>query len=204
MVRAFDGSGGWYESVLVSLEKKAVWIEPLRHFEGHGESSLDLELAQGISRGQRMDYTIQKAVELGVKRIVPLITGFSAVRLADGRAGRRLEHWQKIIIHACEQSGRDTVPEISEPVRLHDWLESGVDRIGLVLDPRARTRLRDAGTAMAAITLVCGPEGGLSEDELALCRQAGLQPVSLGPRILRTETAATAALAMCQGLWGDM
>jgi len=204
LLDAFDGRGGCYECELSRLENRAVWIRPLIYLEDDREPVLDLELAQGISRGQRMDYTIQKAVELGVGRVIPLITEFSTVRLTGNRAGRRLDHWRKIVVHACEQSGRNTIPVIREPVRLEDWLGSGHERAGLVLDPRAKMRIRDIGPGITGITLVCGPEGGLSNGELDRCVAAGFRPVSLGPRILRTETAATAAIAVCQASWGDM
>jgi 16S rRNA (uracil1498-N3)-methyltransferase len=169
------------------------------------ESPLTVFLGQGLSRGDRMDYTLQKAVELGVKTILPLLTQRSVTDLQDARVAKRLQHWQKIIIGACEQSGRNQVPRILQPIALTNWLKNDHPRgLKLVLDPRADQRLQRITPSSQELTLLIGPEGGFTPDELQLAQTKGFLPAQLGPRILRTETAAVAALTAVQVLWGDL
>jgi len=203
-VQAFNGRGGCYETEIISMDKRAITIRPLRFIAGNRQSGLNLTLAQGISRGQHMDYTVQKAVELGVSRIVPLFTEFSNVRLEEERARKRHEHWHKIIISACEQSGLNIVPELLDAIPLRDWADTDTSETKLLMHPDAQAGLPTLIADTTSITLLCGPEGGLSQDEIEYSLTQGYQKVSLGPRILRTETAAIAAIAVCQALRGDM
>ena len=149
-----------------------------------------------------MDFAIQKAVELGVSRITPLFTEHCVVRLDDEKKNHRRQHWQKIARSACEQSGRNRIPLVDEPLQLQDWLNGAVGQ-RLFLDPEASTTLSGLPAPAGPLTLLSGPEGGFAERERRLARQLGFTPVNLGPRILRTETAVLAALAAVQTLWGD-
>jgi 16S rRNA (uracil1498-N3)-methyltransferase len=203
-VHAFDGNGGFYESKIIIRNKKEISLCPEKHFSEDNESRLNLTLVQGISRGQKMDYTIQKAVELGVKTIVPLLSEFSNVKLDLDRTKKRMTHWKKIIVSACEQCERNILPVILPPSSLDDWVHSDKNTNKIVLHPASENTITCVNSNATDISLICGPEGGLSEKELIVCDQAGYQRISLGPRILRTETAAVAALAICQSHWGDM
>lgn len=166
------------------------------------ESPLSITLAQGVSRGERMDYTIQKAVELGVAAIAPIITARTTVRLDEDRSEKRLEHWRRVIIGACEQSGRNRLPVLHPITTLDAWLSHPIDGLGLLLRGDATAGLQEPGPD-TAITLLIGPEGGLGADEVAAAERVGYRPVRMGPRILRTETAALAAIAALQALYGD-
>lgn len=167
------------------------------------ESPLHVTLAQAVSRGERMDYAVQKAAELGATRIVPLITEFCVVKLQDERKGKRVAHWQGIATSACEQSGRVRVPVVETPQNFSDWLTAVNADVRLVLDPLAQTTLRQLPPPQGDIVLLAGPEGGLSDLEVTQAKQSGFTGVRLGPRILRTETVPAAALAALQTLWGD-
>jgi 16S rRNA (uracil1498-N3)-methyltransferase len=163
------------------------------------------ELVQGISRGERMDFVIQKATELGVHRISPVLTEFSVVKLQADRASRRLLHWNKIAQSACEQCGRSKIPVIDEPSVLHDFLRGSTPaQSRLLLQPSATTSLHQIGRPESVIDLLIGPEGGISDSETEMLLDAGFKAVSLGPRVLRTETAALAAVAILQAKWGDL
>jgi 16S rRNA (uracil1498-N3)-methyltransferase len=151
-----------------------------------------------------MDYTIQKAVELGVRTIIPLLSDHSNVRLDSSRAEKRLAHWTGIIINACEQCGRNVLPEIRQPAILSEWLATDPDRDRLVLHPGASLSLTSFTPRGRELALICGTEGGLSEKELEICVRSGCHMVSMGPRTLRTETASIAAVAICQSYWGDI
>lgn len=170
------------------------------------ESPFAITLVQGVSSGERMDYTLQKAVELGVSHIQPVMMKRTIVRLDEDKRHKRRQHWQGVVISACEQCGRNHLPEIDPILDFHDWLATAGAKAGLrlLLDPEARLRLRDLPAPEAAVTLLAGPEGGFDPNEREMLRRVGFQPVSLGPRILRTETAAVAAMAVIQGLWGDI
>jgi len=200
----FNGQGGCFEAEVDKVAKKTVLISLHSFIEDNRQSPLDLTLIQGISRGQHMDYTVQKAVELGVTAIVPVFTEYGNVKLSDERAHKRLEHWQKIIISASEQSGSNILPVLHEPVALLDWVMTDTNALRLVLHPDSNTRLSAIETDSPHISFVCGPEGGLSDQEIDFCQKSGYQKVSLGPRILRTETAALAAIAICQSRFGDV
>lgn len=195
-----NGRYGEYQAALKDV-KGAVLIDD---FIARGtESPLHITLAQAISRGERMDYAVQKAAELGVTQIVPLVTEFCVVRMQDERKGKRVVHWQGIATSACEQSGRVRVPGVSAPQSFAEWLPAVNAGVKLVLDPLAQTTLRQLPVPQGDIVLLAGPEGGLSDAEVAQAKRAGFTPVRLGPRILRTETVPAAALAALQILWGD-
>ena len=204
-VTLFDGTGGEYAARIESVLKDAVVAEVGAHAATERESSVHLTLAQGISRGERMDWVIQKATELGVRRIVPLITLRSVVRLDARQAQRKLQHWSGISIAACEQCGRNRVPELAAPLELREFLADAASAatLAVVLAITASTRIRELDRR-ERITLLVGPEGGLAEEERSAAIAAGFRPVQLGPRILRTETAAVAALAALQQAFGDL
>ena len=203
-VELFDGSGGSHRGRILVTGKRSATVQ-LEAFDARDcESKLNVTLVQGIARGQHMDYTLQKAVELGVTRIVPVLTEHSNVRLDEARAERRTEHWRRVVIGACEQCGRNRVPEVCPPQPLATWLEKGCDGSRFVLDPEADTGLHSLPPPITGLWLLSGPEGGLSQVEIRAALAVGWQAVRLGPRILRTETAAVAALAACQTLWGDL
>jgi 16S rRNA (uracil1498-N3)-methyltransferase len=203
----FDGSGAEYDAAVVRAGKRGVTVSVSRRRAVSRESPLPVTLAQAISSGERMDYTIQKAVELGVAAIQPLATERSVVRLSGERAGRRTAHWSAVAVAACEQSGRNQLPSVGELLPLDRWLArlapAGADERRLLLTPRAGERLRDIGSPPRSIVLLAGPEGGFTGEEEDAARRAGFRPLSLGPRVLRTETAAVAALAAIQSFWGD-
>jgi 16S rRNA (uracil1498-N3)-methyltransferase len=198
----FNGDGNEYIARIAEASRDAVRLQLAEGYQHHVESSLVTHLGLGISRGERMDLAIQKAVELGVTRITPLFTEHCVVRLDETRRSNRRQHWQKIVQSACEQCGRSRVPEIDEPLELADWVK---EREGLKLffDPQGGTSFKELPPPQGGVTLLSGPEGGFAERERVWARDAGFIPVRLGPRILRTETAVLAALAAIQVLWGD-
>lgn len=202
-LRLFDGRGGEYAATIVESDKRDVTVAVGNYTEVEVESTLRLTLAQGISKGERMDFTIQKAVELGIQRIVPLQTERSVVNLKGERRGKKLEHWRGVIISACEQCGRNTLPELLPMQSLSAWLETPLQGTGLLLDQRADSTIYSLSRP-DAVTLLIGPEGGLSEGERHEARAAGYTGLRLGPRVLRTETAALAALSALQSRWGDL
>lgn len=199
-VQLFDGSGQEYLGKLVEVGKKQVRVELRQQLAGLPESPLRIHLGQGLSRGERMDWAIQKATELGVAQITPLISERCEVRLNDERADKRLAHWRQIAISACEQCGRSVVPTIHPPQQLGDWLPVEAE-LKLVLHPVAAPLTSHAQPRTLAFLI--GPEGGLSEHEVEQAQQAGFQAARLGPRVLRTETAPVVALSVAQQLWGD-
>ena len=195
----FDGSGSEWPATLLG-ERQA---RTGRARKRSTESPLSLTLVQGISRGERMDWTLQKAVELGVSRIVPVIAERTTVRLSDERANKRVAHWRGVMIAACEQSGRNHIPTLDPVQTLDAWLDT-MDTQTLVLDPGATRGLREFAPLAPVFTLLVGPEGGFSDRELAAAHSAGCAGVRLGPRVLRTETAGIAAIAALQALYGDL
>ena len=204
LVHVFDGNRGYYQSEIIRKDKKTITIRTDKYINDDIKSNLNLTLVQGISRGQKMDYTIQKAVEPGLTHIVPLLSEFRNVRLDPERAEKKESHWQKVIINACEQCGRNKVPKISFPTSLQKFVESDTNEHKIVLRPGSTQSFNFNNTEVTNVTLVCGPEGGLSSNELKICEQSDYKFLSLGPRILRTETAAIAAITMCQSNWGDI
>ncbi|GAB3372162.1 RsmE family RNA methyltransferase [Azotobacter armeniacus] len=200
-VQLFDGSGREYIGELAEVGKKSVQVELREELAGLAESPLRIHLGQGLSRGERMDWAIQKATELGVAHITPIVSERCEVRLKNERADKRLAHWRQIAISACEQCGRSVVPSIHPPMLLGDWLACTQAGLKLVLHPLAETLTSHARPASLAFLI--GPEGGLSEAEVAEAQRAGYQAARLGPRVLRTETAPVVALSVAQQLWGD-
>ena len=202
-VSVFTGRGGEGEARITDIGKRNVTVEIVDWHAVERESPLQVLLAQAISAGEKMDFTLQKAVELGIGNIQPLASERSVVRLSGERAEKRVAHWQGVVVAACEQSGRNHVPEVA-PIRpLLDWLGQQDEGLRLMLSPVAEVGLRDLPKPTGNITLLVGPEGGLSPAEAEAAQRYGFTPVRLGARVLRTETAALAALAAMQTLWGD-
>lgn len=202
-LRLFDGRGLECDAVLEIVSKRESSVRLLSKVEVNNESPLTITLLQGISRGERMDYALQKAVELGVTTIIPVATERCNVQLSGGRDEKRLAHWQGIVISACEQSGRSVLPELSTVMSLEESLLENTLGCLLVLDPLAEQGFTTI-ERQENITLLIGPEGGLSDHEIEQSKAVGFQSVCFGPRILRTETATVAALAVVQTLWGDL
>jgi 16S rRNA (uracil1498-N3)-methyltransferase len=203
-VTLFNGDGNDYISELVLVRKDVVTAKVKSVKKVERESPIEVTLAQAISSGDRMDFTIQKAVEMGVTAIQPIASQRSVVKLSGERAEKRREHWQNIVISACEQSGRALVPEVAAPLTLANWLGTApAFTTRITLSPTATQSLQDLKKPKGAICLLIGPEGGLTANEIDLAASQNFTPVRLGNRILRTETAALAALSAMQTLWGD-
>jgi len=200
-VQLFDGSGMEFRATLIEVGKKHVRVQVSQSFAGQVESPLKIHLGQGLSRGERMDWAIQKATELGVSQITPIISERCEVRLKDERAEKRQAHWQQIAVSACEQCGRSVVPAIHAPVTLADWLKQTEADLKLVLHPVAEPLVSHEKPATLAFLI--GPEGGLNDAEVTQAQDAGFHAARLGPRVLRTETAPVVALSVAQQLWGD-
>lgn len=201
----FNGQGGEYDSQIIKIDKKAVEVKVKKMISREVESPIDIYLAQGIARGEKMDFIIQKAVELGVRKIFPLITERCNVRLSGEREEKRLKHWQSVIISACEQSGRTIIPDIFAPQTLNKWLLHIQPHVGFVLSPHVQNKLPETSIAAgSSIALIIGPEGGLTDNEMDCAMQKNFLPLNLGPRVLRTETATIAALSVLQLKYGDV
>ena len=199
----FDGRGGEYEARIERIEKDRVVAALGAWRDVERESALAVTLIQAVQAGEKMDYTVQKAVELGVSNIVPVDSRRSVTRLAGERAARRVAHWQGVAAAACEQCGRNQVPQLAPLEKLENWLArpaSGALR--LILAPDAEQSLVDL-PPVTNVQMLIGAEGGLDPQEIVAAQQVGFKAVRMGPRILRTETAALAALAAMQALWGD-
>lgn len=198
-VTLFNGDGRDYAAELIDVGKRAARVRIGAAIEVDNESPLHITLLQGVSKGERMDWVMQKSVELGVHAIVPVITERTVVRVDDARSERKRAHWQAVVVGACEQSGRARLPAVHVPLKFADAIANWR---GIVLDPTASappSAPPDHETA-----LLIGPEGGLSDAEIAAALAAGWQGARLGPRVLRTETAALAALTALQARWGDL
>jgi len=203
-VTLFNGTGGEYAACITAIGKHDVTVAIERHDPVERESPLQVTLVQAVSSGERMDLTIQKAVELGVARIVPVESERCVVRLKGERAEKRVAHWRQVAISACEQCGRNRIPEVRMISPLDVWLAAEEnDAQRWVLLPGADMALRALPRPQKPIELLVGPEGGLTDAEADAAQRAGYQPVRLGPRVLRTETAAPALLAALLALWGD-
>ena len=194
----FNGDGSDYSAEVSGITKKHVLVRILGSKKPGNESPLKITLVQAICRGERMDYVLQKATELGVHSIQPLKSHRIEVRLDETRQAKRMKHWQGVVISACEQSGRARVPEVKTPLSLAEWVTSTVKSPGLMLDPVAEKRLSDVSVTLDSISILVGPEGGFTDEEISSARANDVMPVSLGPRILRTETAGPAAIAVLQ------
>lgn len=201
----FNGDGCDYLAVILAVGKREVVVRVQQRRMLHNESPLALTLAQGVARGEKMDLIVQKATELGVTRIVPLLTERSEVKLDAARAGKRLAHWQAVAASACEQSGRARLPEILPALPLSAWLADLPDdgALRLALLPEATNSTRELRFGAAGGLLVIGPEGGIGDRDIGALTAAGFSGLRLGPRILRTETAGLAALAALQATHGD-
>jgi 16S rRNA (uracil1498-N3)-methyltransferase len=199
----FDGRGGEVEATLEGHGKR--WSAVLgERREVERESPLGVVLVQALASADKMDWVVQKAVELGVSAIVPVRASRSVLKLSGERAEKRVAHWREVAVSACEQSGRNRIPAVSPIIDLAEHLAApGEGARKLLLDPLDGRRLADLGAPGASVQLLVGPEGGWSEDELTACRKAGCEGLTLGPRVLRTETAGLAAIAAMQLLWGD-
>jgi len=200
----FNGEGGEYHAQLSRVERRRAQAQVLSFHATNRESRLETHLALGISKGERMDMALQKSVELGVHDITPLYTEHCVVQLSDSREQKRLDHWQAIIISACEQCGRNILPRLHAPLTLEAFSAREYPQQRFILDPLAQKSLCAYAAPGNGVLLCIGPEGGFSEQELAHCQQQGFQGVQLGPRILRTETAVITALGAVQTLWGDL
>lgn len=199
----FNGDAHRYSAEITEVTKKRVTVKVLEKVHASAESALQIHLAQGISKGDRMDFALQKSVELGVTSITPLFTERCNVKLTGDRLAKKQEQWQKIVISACEQCGRNVVPEVKPAINLQDWLQQDHEGLAVTLDPLATDgfgKLPKHG----AYQLLIGPEGGFSENEIEQAKYYKCYPVQLGPRILRTETAALAAITALQSHFGDL
>jgi len=206
VITLFNGQGGEYSAHLIDIAKKTAYCIIDSYENKERESALSLTLVQAISKAEHFDLTIQKAVELGVQTIVPVMTERSA-QLNSEKADKREQRWRRIIISACEQCGRNRLPELHSVISLENWLAQSQDGARFVLSPTAQKNLHDVlekQEKMDAVTLLVGAEGGLSDSEMQNIISVGYQDIRLGSRILRTETAAISALAICQFLWGDL
>lgn len=199
----FNGDGVEYSAILTLVSRRLVTLRIGEGRERDCESPLKICLAVGISRGERMDLAIQKSVELGVNTMVPLITERCVVKFTSSRREQKHQHWRKVVQHACEQCGRTVLPSVAEPQALDLWLPNS-SGFKLFLDPRADSTLKDHAPDCSEVCILSGPEGGFSPAERAKVTQAGFKGVCLGPRILRTETAALTAISVVQALWGDL
>ena len=210
-INVFNGRDGEYAAELRGFSRKHVEIRVHDRLadpdDARTESQLRLHLVQGLARGERMDVIVQKTTELGVKRITPVLTQYCTVGLDAARAAKRREHWQRIAINAAEQCGRLKPPLIDPVSDLNDWLGNNLNRANvteLMLDPRAESAFLGSAPPAAKLCLLVGPEGGLADSEIDDARLAGFSGVTLGPRILRTETAAIAAVTLAQAAYGDL
>ncbi len=197
-----------YTAQLVEVKKKQASVEIISQENIKNESPLNIHLGQGISRGERMDFTLQKSVELGVNKITPLFTERCGVKLSVERLAKKREQWQKIVISACEQSGRCIVPEVAEPILLQDWLTQESSALKLNLHPKAKHSIMtlpiNSSANVQRVRLLIGPEGGLADEEINQANHADFKDILLGPRILRTETAALTAITALQCRLGDL
>ncbi|MGK2926408.1 MAG: 16S rRNA (uracil(1498)-N(3))-methyltransferase [Lysobacterales bacterium] len=203
----FNGDGHDYAAEILSPARRGMALRVDSRLPGLPEPGLDITVAQAVSRGERMDQTLQKCTELGAAAFQLLDTERVEVRLGVGKLDKRMDHWRGVIVSACEQCGRSRVPGLSSPVALDSWLATATDATRLVLDPGSDRSLAQWAAdpeTVGAVQIVVGPEGGFSEGELMRIRAAGVHGVSLGPRVLRTETAAPAAVAVLQALLGDL
>ncbi len=204
-VQIFDGEGNAFDAAIAAIDGKRVQLDDLRPRTAQQASRLHVVLAQAMSTSEKMDWVVQKATELGAAEIVPVQTQRSVAKLAGDRAEKRAEHWRSVTISACEQCGRNTLPHLSAPQDLGRWLEEmrGAPGAKFILLPDGAATLRAQHGPVGRVTLVIGPEGGFTTDEADAARRAGFVPILLGPRVLRTETAAIAGIAALQTLWGD-
>lgn len=202
-LQLFNGQGGHFLARIVSANKKQVTVLTEAFEDCEKESPLAIHLGIGLSKGDRFDWVVQKATELGVNSITPLVTVRSEVKLNAERTNKKICHWQQIAISACEQCQRNRIPTIHSPEKLDNWLQARDEDLKLVLHHRADKAL-SAYTSPQSVALVIGPEGGLNNEEIEQAIKAGFHPLLMGPRVLRTETAPIVALSLLQHNWGDL
>ena len=202
-ITLFNGTGNDFAATLQTIGKRHAECHIHAQRQPENESPLAITLVQAISSGERMDFTLQKSVELGVRAIQPIISERCVVRLSGERADKRVQRWQDIVIAACEQSGRSIVPTVQPIVSFSDYLRQMPPELHLMMSLRRATTLRDIAPAPQSLRLMIGPEGGWTPAEEQAALAAGVQTITLGKRVLRTETAAMAAMAAMQVLWGD-
>jgi 16S rRNA (uracil1498-N3)-methyltransferase len=200
----FNGDGRDYSGEICEIQRQSVLVRLVDSQVAATESALNITLVQAITRGERMDYSLQKATELGVVCIQPVLSSRVGVRLKEDRMAKRLVHWQGVVVSACEQSGRAVIPEVKKPLSMAQWLDVVDESLRLVLDPTADNKLSSISMTGNAVSLLVGPEGGLTAAEIEEVSLRGVKTVSLGPRILRTETAGPAAIAVLQAIAGDL
>ena len=203
-IQLFDGSNQVFDAEIVQADKKSVRVKILAGNVDDRESPLWLHLGQVMSRGEKMEFTIQKAVELGVNEITPLFSERCGVKLDAERLNKKLQQWQKIAIAACEQCGRNRVPDIRPAMDLADWCAEQDDALKLNLHPRASASINTLPQPVQRVRLLIGPEGGLSADEIAMTAEHQFTDILLGPRVLRTETTALTAITALQVRFGDL
>jgi 16S rRNA (uracil1498-N3)-methyltransferase len=204
-IAVFDGKGSEFRAELIRVDDRNVTVRIGEQVVGTPESPLKITLVQGIARSERMDWALQKATELGVSVFAPVMTTRSVVRLDDEQSAKKQEHWHNIVIGACEQCGRNQVPVVNAPVPLRQYLqEHRKDGMRLVLTPAGPNALAGLTSMSTRVELLIGSEGGLDDDEIERAQAVGFVPVRVGPRVLRTETAAVTALSVLQAMWGDL
>lgn len=203
-LKLFNGDGNDYLASISEVTKKRVTVTVESCEKIENESPLELHLAQGISRGDKMDFTLQKSVELGITEITPIFTERCGVKLTGERLEKKHQQWQKIVISACEQSGRAFIPKVNTPVKLDVFLQQKTSQLKLNLHPRATTNIKTLATPEHGVRFIIGPEGGLDDNEIEQALAAGYQEILLGPRVLRTETAALTLLSALQLQFGDL
>lgn len=201
-LRLFNGNGVEFQAQLEVESKKAAHAHITGILREDAPLPLAVHLGQVMSKGDRMDFVVQKATELGVSDITPLVSERCDIRLKGERLDKKVEHWQKVAISACEQSGRNTVPVIHPPLPAHEWAKSVYADAKLVLHPRNQKALNAEATP-GSVAVLIGPEGGFTDPEINQYQDSGFDGLLLGPRILRTETAALTALSVLQFVWGD-
>lgn len=199
----FNGDGGEYPAEIVSLSKREVHVSLGEAKYPERESPLQIHLGIAVSRGERMDWVVQKSTELGVASISPLFSERTEVKLKGERLQKKAEHWRQVAISACEQCGRVRVPDIAAAISIDDWLPRQQQALRLVLHHRHSQTLQNFEKPAGGIALLIGPEGGLSEAEIDSATAQGFQALQLGPRVLRTETAPLSAISLLQYRWGD-
>jgi 16S rRNA (uracil1498-N3)-methyltransferase len=199
----FDNSGNEYYALLDQVSKQGVSVLAEEKIRYEAEARLNIHLIIGISRGERMDLVLQKATELGVSHITPCLTQRCMVKLDDKKRANRMTHWRRIIVSACEQSGRCRLPQLDEPVDLSEAVSQNNAELALILDPGGNQPISALSPPESSVAILVGPEGGFTDIELDQARNQGFLGIRLGPRILRTETAPLAAIAAIQTLWGD-
>ena len=202
-VTLFDGSGGEWSAVVSRIDKRHARVRLLAFDAIERESPLTITLVQALAMSDKMDFIVQKAVELGVSAIQPITSERATLKLMGERAQKRVMHWQAVTRAACEQCGRNRIPVVAEIVAFESWVDKTVDGVRLVLHPQGRSSLVSSVNATAPLSIMIGPEGGFSDHEIALTARHGIKAVTMGPRVLRTETAGLAALAALNAVTGD-